>query len=241
MKTYLVKEIFDTLQGEGARAGSRSIFVRLSNCNLWNGHPEDRDRGRAACALWCDTDFVGGDRMEAGAIVERVRALWPVGKLPGERWVVLTGGEPGLQVDETLLHAFKVEGLRVAIETNGTVDLPFVGLDWVCVSPKLGAENNLKVRHGAEMKVILPGVVNGSGWPFDTLSELEKSTHFDHYFVQPQDPIDPDFVEMSHLSGDFRLDEDHAYNRNVARCVKYVKMNPRWRLCLQSHKLAGLR
>lgn len=173
-KTYAVKEVFATVQGEGYRAGTPSIFLRFSGCNVWSGFEEDRvrDARKGRCALWCDTDFVGGSRMTAGDIVKLIEA-----RTHGEKWVVVTGGEPGLQLDAELVSAIRVAGMLVAVESNGTCVLPDV--DWLCVSPKPPAK--LAVKHCDEVKVVIPG--------FNPESFAHLS---DNRFVQPKWTSEPD-------------------------------------------------
>ncbi len=235
--TYLVHEVFDTIQGEGGRAGCRSVFLRMAGCNLWSGHPQDRDHGKGACARWCDTSFVGGTRMTALEIVDKLGALWP--ELV-QRWVVISGGEPSLQVDEALVHSLNAAGWRVAMESNGTTDGPVLDLvDWLTVSPKLGAP--LKRWRATELKVVLPGQVDGegSGWTDEMLDGLDAVGHWGARWVQPQDPVAPSAVGVSHLHGG--LEGSAAkYAENLTRCVEFVRRRPRWRLGLQQHKLLGL-
>jgi len=168
--SYAIKEIFLTLQGEGARAGRRAVFVRFSGCNLWSGREDDR--AKATCTF-CDTDFVGGDRYSLDALVAEVAHLWGTAHAP---YVVLTGGEPMLQVDEPLVAALKDAGFEVAIETNGTLPVQ-PAIDWVCVSPKAGAK--VVQRTGNELKLVYPqaGADPGdfAGWKFD------------NFFLQPMD------------------------------------------------------
>lgn len=227
MKTYAIKAIFDTLQGEGARAGERSVFVRFAGCNLWDGVPAHRGQGKGACAAWCDTDFVGGRKLTAGQLLA---------EMPGSpTWCVLTGGEPLLQVDRALIEALGGAGWRVAVETNGT--LPWPGpMAWRCVSPKLGAK--LAVVGAEEVKVILPG--GGSGWSDDQLVGLEQTLVAKHYFVQPQDPIQSNLVEMSYLHGNSSDRLGEQYRANLARCLAFVHEHPRWRLSLQTHKFSQI-
>lgn len=164
--TYTVKEIFYTLQGEGAQAGRPAVFCRFAGCNLWSGL--ERERASAVCKF-CDTEFVGGEKFKTAAQLAR--------RIAGEAdcsFVVLTGGEPLLQVDAALVDALHTEGRHVAIETNGTIEAP-VGLDWICVSPKAGTE--LKQRHGNELKVVYPQ----PGLDMEALYHMD----FDHRFVQP--------------------------------------------------------
>jgi 7-carboxy-7-deazaguanine synthase (Cx14CxxC type) len=180
VSTYAVKEVFRTLQGEGRQAGRAAVFLRFSRCNLWSGH--ERDRATAACRF-CDTDFVGTDGPGGGvfrgaaALAAHVAATWGPGR--DHRFVVCTGGEPALQLDEALVGALHDEGFEVAIETNGTLPLPS-GIDWVCVSPKAGTE--LVVTSGDELKVV---------WPQDgiDLGALEALA-FDHLLVSPMDGDD---------------------------------------------------
>jgi 7-carboxy-7-deazaguanine synthase (Cx14CxxC type) len=173
---YSVKEIFYTLQGEGANAGTPAVFCRFAGCNLWSGR--EADRAGATCDF-CDTDFVGtdgsgGGRFEsAAALADAVVAAWPAG---GRRFVVCTGGEPLLQLDADLLAALHARGFRVAIETNGTLDAP-PGIDWICVSPK--ADARLRLTRGHELKLVYPQA--------KALPESFESLEFDHFFLQPMD------------------------------------------------------
>ncbi len=171
---YLVKELFFTLQGEGARTGRAAVFLRFAGCNLWTGR--EADRGRAICTF-CDTEFVGtdgpgGGRFEdAEALARAARSLFPEGGAP---YVVCTGGEPLLQLDLALVEALHAVGFEVAIETNGTLAAP-PGIDWICVSPKAGSE--LVLRSGQELKLVVPQ----DGAP----PEAFESLAFDHFFLQP--------------------------------------------------------
>ena len=173
--TYAVKEIFLTLQGEGAQAGRRAVFLRFAGCNLWSGR--EADRADAECTF-CDTDFVGtdgafGGRYEADPLAERVDALWGKGD---RRLVVLTGGEPLLQLDPTLIDALHARGFEIAVETNGTCAAPD-GLDWICVSPKAGTE--VVQRSGDELKLV---------WPQPGIDpEAMLGWDFDHFLIQPMD------------------------------------------------------
>jgi 7-carboxy-7-deazaguanine synthase (Cx14CxxC type) len=174
--TYAIKEIFLTLQGEGAQAGRRAVFCRFSGCNLWSGR--EADRADAQCRF-CDTDFVGtdgtrGGRYEAPELAAAIAEEW--GTDPQHRFVVLTGGEPLLQVDAALIDALHRNGFEIAVETNGTVDVPD-GLDWICVSPKAG--NELRVRSGNELKLVYPQ----SGASPETFSHLA----FERFSLQPMD------------------------------------------------------
>ena len=209
--SYAVKEIFLTLQGEGAHAGRRAVFCRFAGCNLWSGREEDR--AEAQCQF-CDTDFVGidgtrGDRYaDAESLAAVVEDEW--GPTRNERWVVLTGGEPLLQVDDALIAALHRRGFAVAVETNGTLDVP-MGLDWVCVSPKAGTE--LRVRAGHELKLVYP---QEGARPEDF-----TALAFERFSLQPMDG--PDVIE------------------NTARTVDYCLRHPQWRLSLQTHKTLGIR
>ncbi len=172
--TYTVKEIFYTLQGEGAQLGRPAVFCRFAGCNLWSGR--EQDRARAICKL-CDTDFVGGTRYQSARdLADAVQAAWPHESIRA-RMVVLTGGEPALQVDVALLNALKDRGFRTAIETNGTRPIPQTKLDWVCVSPKAGTD--LVVLDGSELKLIYPQVG----------AEPERYAHlnFDAFVLSPLD------------------------------------------------------
>jgi 7-carboxy-7-deazaguanine synthase len=173
--SYAVKEIFLTLQGEGVQAGRRAVFLRFSGCNLWTGR--QKDRANASCSF-CDTDFVGidganGGRYEAPDLAERVNRLWGAGE---RKLVVVTGGEPLLQLDEQLIHALHVRGFEIAVETNGTIAAP-AGIDWLCVSPK--GKAGVVQRTGNELKLVWPQ-------PDINPSELE-SWSFDHFLIQPMD------------------------------------------------------
>lgn len=177
MSTYAVKEVFRTLQGEGRQAGRAAVFLRFSRCNLWSGH--ERDRATATCRF-CDTDFVGTDGPGGGvfrgavALAAHVAGVWGPGR--EERFVVCTGGEPALQLDDALVDALHAEGFEVAIETNGTLPLP-AGLDWICMSPKAGTE--LVVTAGDECKLVYPQ----EGIEPADLEHLD----FDHFLLSPMD------------------------------------------------------
>jgi 7-carboxy-7-deazaguanine synthase (Cx14CxxC type) len=208
---YAVKEIFRTLQGEGAQAGRAAVFCRFAGCNLWSGR--EADRAEAQCRF-CDTDFVGTDGTRGGSyasadtLVDAVEAEW--GADLAHRFVVLTGGEPLLQVDTALLDALHARGFQVAVETNGTIDPPR-GLDWICVSPKAGTE--LRIRSGNEIKLVYPQA--------DAPPEAFAGLAFEHFSLQPMDG--PELAA------------------NTARAVDYCLRHPQWRLSLQTHKTLGIR
>lgn len=176
--TYSVKEIFYTLQGEGHHSGRPAVFCRFAGCNLWTGREEDRSN---AICQFCDTDFVGtnGERggkfADPAALAHVIDSLWPVA-YPNNKYVVFTGGEPLLQLDTALIDAMHAIGFEIAIETNGTIEVP-AGVDWICVSPKMGS--NLIVRSGSEIKVVIPQ----AGQPLDEYEALD----FEHHFVQAMD------------------------------------------------------
>jgi 7-carboxy-7-deazaguanine synthase len=209
---YTVKEIFFTLQGEGANSGRAAVFCRFTGCNLWNGR--ESDRAHAVCRF-CDTDFVGvgpdGGRFpQAAALADAVATKWPVEDRAGTRFVVCTGGEPLLQLDAPLIAAFHERGFRVAVETNGTQPAP-PGIDWICVSPKAGAE--LVLKRGNELKLVYP--------QRDAAPEKFESLAFDEWFLQPMDGPDREI--------------------NTQAAVEYCLAHPRWRLSLQTHKALGIR
>lgn len=211
--TYSVKEIFYTLQGEGGQAGTPAVFCRFAGCNLWTGR--EQDRANAVCQF-CDTDFVGTDGTLGGkfatadALAERILSQWPTGD-SRHRMVVLTGGEPLLQVDEPLIAALHARGFRISVESNGTVAAP-EGIDWLCISPKAGAD--WVQRSGQELKLVWPQ-------PGFDLQAIEAGTRFDRYFLQPMDNV---------LQAD-----------NTAACIAQCLQRPAWRLSLQTHKLTGIR
>jgi 7-carboxy-7-deazaguanine synthase len=209
--SYAVKEIFYTLQGEGANTGRAAVFCRFAGCNLWTGREQDR---HLATCQFCDTDFVGTDGpgggrfASAGELAAAVAAAWPPDQ-SGRRFVVCTGGEPLLQLDSKLLQALHGEGFEIAVETNGTLPPPD-GVDWLCVSPKAGAE--LVVTSGDEIKLVFPQ----AGAEPDQFEQLG----FRHYFLQPMDGPDRE--------------------ANTAAALQYCLAHPRWRLSLQTHKLLGI-
>jgi 7-carboxy-7-deazaguanine synthase (Cx14CxxC type) len=178
--TYAVKEVFHTLQGEGVNAGRAAVFLRFAGCNLWTGRAEDRAKGPGGCSRWCDTDFVGtnginGGRFASpGELARHVAEIWRGG--PQNRFVVCTGGEPLLQLDEPLISALHDQHFEVAVETNGTQNAPW-GLDWICVSPKRGGE--LVIRSGHELKLVVQQ---------DGLDPRDfESLDFEHFLLQPMD------------------------------------------------------
>jgi 7-carboxy-7-deazaguanine synthase (Cx14CxxC type) len=209
--TYTVKEIFYTLQGEGAQTGRPAVFCRFSGCNLWTGR--ESDRASAECNF-CDTDFVGvgpdGGRFQTAAdLASAVRNRWP-NEQSGKPLVVCTGGEPLLQLDAAAVAALHAAGFEVAVETNGT-QIPPAGIDWTCVSPK--GKTDLLLTEGHELKLVYP---QGDAPP-----ERFEHLPFEHFFLQPMDG--------PHLAENTRL------------AVEYCLAHPRWRLSLQTHKLLGIR
>ena len=211
---YTVKEIFYTLQGEGAQTGRPAVFCRFSGCNLWSGR--EADRADAVCTF-CDTDFVGvgddgGKFATAAELARRVAEQWPVPRDGSRPYVVCTGGEPLLQLDEPLIQAFHGEGFEVAVETNGTQPAP-AGLDWICVSPKARAP--LRLLNGDELKLVFP-----QREP-EAQPACFEQLQFRHFFLQPMDG--PEIAE------------------NIRRAVEFCLAHPKWRLSLQTHKLLGLR
>ena len=211
--SYAVKEIFYTLQGEGALTGRPAVFCRLAGCNLWSGR--EADRATAACGF-CDTDFVGTDGTDGGryrdaaALADRIAARWPAHAGGAARFVVCTGGEPLLQLDPPLIEALHQRGFAVAIETNGTIEPP-PGIDWVCVSPKAGGP--LVVTAGDELKIVVPQP------DLDPLAFA--GLDFGRFSVQPMDG--PELARNTELA--------------IAFCLEH----PRWQLSLQTHKVIGIR
>jgi 7-carboxy-7-deazaguanine synthase (Cx14CxxC type) len=210
--SYAVKEIFYTLQGEGAHAGRAAVFCRFAGCNLWTGR--EVDRATATCKF-CDTDFVGvdgqgGGRFEsAQALAQAIEEKWPAAGLLGKRFVVCTGGEPLLQLDRKLIEALHECDFEIAVETNGTVAAPD-GLNWVCVSPKAGAK--FVQKSGDELKLVFP---QDGADPADF-----ELLPFRHFFLQPMD-------------GPSRV-------ANTELALKYCLDHPQWRLSLQTHKILGI-
>ena len=208
--SYAVKEMFYTLQGEGAQAGRAAVFCRFAGCNLWTGR--EADRASAVCRF-CDTDFVGVDGLGGGKfdsalqLADAVAGTWAGSK--GRRLVVCTGGEPLLQLDSPLIDALHARDFEIAVETNGTISAP-ADIDWICVSPK--ANTTLVQRSGDELKLVFPQAENSP--------EEFESLAFDHFFLQPMDG--PDAVA------------------NTERAVQYCMAHPQWRLSLQTQKLLGI-
>ncbi|SEN80073.1 7-carboxy-7-deazaguanine synthase, Cx14CxxC type [Duganella sp. CF517] len=206
--TYSIKEIFYTLQGEGAHAGRPAVFCRFSGCNLWTGR--ESDRASAVCQF-CDTDFVGTDGEGGGKfktpqeLAATIDALWPA-TYPASKYVVFTGGEPLLQLDTALIAAMHAVGFTIAIETNGTLPVP-EGVDWICVSPKMGS--TLVVTRGSEIKVVIPQ----AGQDLAAYEQLD----FDNFYVQAMDGPLAEF--------------------NTRLAIETCKRNPKWKLSLQTHKL----
>ena len=209
--TYAVKEIFYTLQGEGAQAGRASVFCRFAGCNLWSGR--EQDRASAVCNF-CDTDFVGTDGQGGGKfataedLAAAIASCWPADR-PGRPYVVCTGGEPLLQLDEALIEALHARGFEIAVETNGTQPAP-AGLDWICVSPK--ADSEIVLTRGHELKLVYPQPA--------ALPERFAGMDFEHFFLQPMDSL---------------LKAQHT-RAAVAYCMEH----PQWRLSVQMHKVIGI-
>ncbi|WP_375202536.1 7-carboxy-7-deazaguanine synthase [Hyphococcus sp.] len=209
--SYAVKEIYYTLQGEGAQAGRPAVFMRFAGCNLWSGL--ERDREKAVCTF-CDTDFIGTDGpgggkfADAANLAQAAAAHWPDLKA-GKPYVVCTGGEPLLQLDAALIDALHEAGFEIAVETNGTIAAP-AGIDWICVSPKSTAP--LIQRSGQELKLVYHQA--------DAPPEAFETLAFDFFFLQPMD-------------GPSREGE-------TAAAIEYCRAHPQWRLSLQTHKLVGI-
>lgn len=211
--TYHVKEVFYTLQGEGARTGRAAVFCRFAGCNLWSGR--EQDRAKATCTF-CDTDFrgtdgeQGGKYLSADTLADTVSATWPADTPAGTSpYVVCTGGEPALQLDKPLIEALHQRGFEIAIETNGTLPLAD-GIDWICVSPKSTAP--IRVTEGNELKLVFQQP--------DAPPERFIDLDFEHFFLQPLD--------------------DHQIRAHASSAVDYCKADPRWRLSVQTHKWLGI-
>ena len=209
--SYAVKEIFKTLQGEGAQMGRAAVFCRFAGCNLWSGR--EADRATSVCTF-CDTDFVGMDGTGGGrftdaeTLADAIAAEWAGSS--ANRYVVMTGGEPLLQVDDALVAALHDRDFDIGVETNGTQIAP-AGIDWICVSPK--ADADLVLQWGHELKLVYP---QESAPP-----EMFEHLAFDHFFLQPMD--------------------SPTAAANLEAAITYCTDNPRWRLSLQSHKMIGIR
>ncbi|MEQ5837279.1 7-carboxy-7-deazaguanine synthase [Marinobacter sp. NFXS9] len=216
---YRVKEAFYTLQGEGAQAGRAAVFCRFSKCNLWTGR--EKDRANAVCNF-CDTDFVGTDGQNGGqfadadALADHIAALWP--HASGRPYVVCTGGEPLLQLDEPLIEAFHARGFEVGVETNGTLPAP-AGIDWLCMSPK--ADAKIVLERCNELKLVYP----------QPLAMPERFEHIqaDHFFLSPM--ASPTLPENG---------PDPVKQSNTRRATDYCLAHPQWRLTLQMHKIVGI-
>ncbi len=211
--TYSVKEMFYTLQGEGARSGRPAVFCRFAGCNLWSGR--EQDRASAECQF-CDTDFVGTDGPGGGKfksaqeLAEAVSGYWPQTDRPSTRpYVVFTGGEPALQLDQDLVTAMHQAGFEIAIETNGTLELP-ADIDWICVSPKAGCA--LEITQGQELKLVYPQA--------DLDPAQFEQLGFEFFYLQPMDS--PELQD------------------NTQQVVDYCLMHPQWSLSLQTHKIVGI-
>ncbi len=217
---YRVKEVFLTLQGEGAQAGRVAVFCRFSKCNLWTGR--EADRHRAVCQF-CDTDFVGTDGQNGGrfesaqALARHVAALWPDSAMTGLPLVVCTGGEPLLQLDEPLIEAFHDQGMEVAVETNGTLAAP-QGIDWLCVSPKAGAAT--VIERCDELKLVYPQ----QGAPPEAYDHIKAKERFLSPMASPHV-----------IAGD-----DPQKQSNTRSAIDYCLKDPRWRLSVQMHKIVGI-
>nr|MBS0036848.1 7-carboxy-7-deazaguanine synthase [Saprospiraceae bacterium] len=210
-KKYAIKEAFYTLQGEGFHAGRPAVFLRFSGCNLWSGLEKDREK---AICQFCDTDFWGTDGLNGGKysgkeLVNMVANLWPDQPPEQKRFIVCTGGEPMLQLDTALIDYLHRKNFEIALETNGTIEVP-QSVDWVCVSPKAGAE--VVQKSGNELKLVhpQPGIMpeNFNHW------------NFSHFYLQP---MDGNFTE-----------------KNTGICLRYCLKNPKWNLSIQTHKILGI-
>ncbi len=210
---YSVKEIFYSLQGEGARAGRPAVFCRFTGCNLWSGR--EQDRAEADCTF-CDTDFVGSDGAGGGkfasaqALAQEIARYWPQASGQARPYAVCTGGEPLLQLDKALLDALHEHGFEVAVETNGTLAAP-EGIDWLCVSPK--GQTPLRLQCGDELKLVYPQ----TGLSPEQFSDLD----FRHFYLQPMDGPEAE--------------------QNTRLTLDYCLQHPRWSLSLQTHKLLDIR
>ncbi|MEX0976441.1 MAG: 7-carboxy-7-deazaguanine synthase [Woeseia sp.] len=212
--TYSVREMYYTLQGEGAQSGRPAVFLRFAGCNLWSGR--ERDRATAVCQF-CDTEFVGTDGPGGGKfssapqLAAAVATLWPKSEVRTTPYVVCTGGEPLLQLDGAAIDALHAHGFEVGVETNGTIAAP-PGLDWICVSPKAGAP--VVQRSGNELKLVFPQLAP------EAQPERFEALTFTHHFLQPLDDINKD--------------------ENTMAAIQYCLQHPNWKLSLQIHKLIGI-
>jgi 7-carboxy-7-deazaguanine synthase (Cx14CxxC type) len=212
--TYSVKEVFYSLQGEGFHSGRPALFCRMSKCNLWSGR--EQDRANAVCRF-CDTDFIGTDGQNGGrfdnaeALCRHLLKFWPDDS-PTPPFVVLTGGEPLLQVDQALIDALHRHHFEIAVETNGTKRAP-EGIDWLCVSPKAGAP--LLLDHGDELKLVYPQP--------ELMPEHVAALSFNHFYLQPMADADPEISQQ-----------------HIQQAVAYCLAHPQWKLSLQTHKLLGI-
>ena len=215
---YKVKEVFYTLQGEGAHSGRAAVFCRFSKCNLWSG--KEVSRKNAICNF-CDTDFLGTDGQNGGVfespalLAEHIDRLWPQDN-PATKFVVCTGGEPLLQLDEPLIQALHHLGFEVAVETNGTLPAP-KGLDWICVSPKSTAE--VVITKCNELKLVYPQA--------DAQPEKFEHIKADHYFISP-------------LSSPTIISSDLIKESNTKKAIDYCLSHPKWKLSIQTHKILGI-
>lgn len=210
--SYQIKEVFYSIQGEGAHTGRPAIFCRFSQCNLWSGREEDRE---TATCKFCDTDFIGTDGQNGGrfknadSLAKHLMKFWPQGNNLPQPFVILTGGEPLLQVDQTLIDTLHNYQFEIALETNGT-KIPPNNIDWICVSPKAGAPWFLK--HGDELKLVFPQA--------GLMPDQIDIQGFNHYYLQPMD------------------NEDQLTNQQKA--IDYCLAHPHWKLSLQTHKILNI-
>lgn len=212
--SYSIKEVFYSLQGEATHAGRPAIFCRFSNCNLWTGREQDRD---SAVCQFCDTDFIGTDGQNGGRfkdakdLCEHLIQFWPA-DTSQHPFVVLTGGEPLLQVDVALVQALHDYNFEIAIETNGTKEAP-AGIDWICMSPKANAPIILDKGH--ELKLVFPQP--------ELMPEAVEDLEFEHFYLQPMDDTNPEIAQQ-----------------NLKQTLQYCLDNPKWQLSLQTHKMLGI-
>ncbi|MDX1473947.1 MAG: 7-carboxy-7-deazaguanine synthase [Reinekea sp.] len=215
--TYSVKEMFYTLQGEGFHTGRPAVFCRFTGCNLWSGREQDR---QTAICQFCDTDFVGTDGQNGGKfkqpeqLAQRIDQFWPAEQ--GQKFVVFTGGEPALQLDETLIDAMHQVGFECAVESNGTLPLPG-NLDWVCISPK--GRSDVVIEQCNELKLVYPQT--------EAMPERFSGIQADYRYLSPKN----NHQENTIVPGN---------NANTAKCIQYCLENPDWRLTLQSHKVLNI-